>query len=190
MRAGQRPTLLVIVHFTIVEGNIENHCTAYSTHLAHSSDGIWYLAKCVLSSSTLCRKHVSVRWALSFLAANCSGERKLKYSCTRHVMVAIIALTHIYIYMSGLFSICFSDRKLRYQTVWFKTRHMATIFTKTSLAARHCAICIHIYYVCHVLLNLRNGAASKVFSSSCIDEETSSERLSNLLSVTQLVIIR
>lgn len=95
---------------------------------------------------------------------SCKIERKLEYSCTRHVMVAIIALTHIYIYMSGLFSICFSDRKLRYQTVWFKTRHMATVFSKTSLAARHCAICIHTYYVCYVLLNPCNAAVSKVSS--------------------------
>lgn len=52
--------------------------------------------------------------------------------------------TYIYIYMSGLFLIYFSERKLKYWTVWFKTRHMATVFTKTLLAVRYCVICIHM----------------------------------------------
>lgn len=93
-------------------------------------------------------------------------------------MVVIIALTHIYIYTSGLSSICFSDRELKYQTVWFQTRHMATVFTETSLAARHCAICVHMYYVCYVLLNHCNGAVNTLFYSYCIDEETRAQKLS------------
>lgn len=104
------------------------------------------------------------------------SERKLESSCTRHVMAVIIALTHIYIYTSGLFSICFSDRKLKHQAVWFKTRHMATVFTTTLLAARHCAICVHMYYMCHVLLNPCNCAVSKVFYSYCIDDKTEVQR--------------
>lgn len=79
MRAGHRPTPLVIVRFTIVKANIENHCTAYPTHLAHNSDGIRCLAKCVLSSCMLwCWKHVSVSWVLAFLAA------KLRESSSTH----------------------------------------------------------------------------------------------------------
>lgn len=87
-------------------------------------------------------------------------------------MVVIIALTHIYIYMSGLLLIYFSERKLIHSTVWFKTRHMATLFTKTSLAARQCAICIHVYYVYYILLNPCNGSVSKVIYSHWTDEET------------------
>lgn len=154
MRAGQWPTLLGTEHFTVVKGNIEKHYTVYPMHMACSSGRIWYLAKCMLNFSALwCLKHLSVMRALSFLAANCSSERNPEYSHTGYVMVVRIALTHIYIYTSGLFSICFSDRKLKYQTVWFKTRHMATIFTKTSLAARHCATRVPMYYVCYVLFN-------------------------------------
>lgn len=103
-------------------------------------------------------------------------EKKLESLCTRHVMAVITALTHIYIYTSGLFSICFSDRKLKHKAVWFKTRHMATVFTKTLLAARHGAICAHMYYVCCVLLSLCNCAVSKAFYSYCIDEKTKVQR--------------
>lgn len=149
------------------------HCTVHPTHLACSNCGIQDLAKCGLSSSSGGAWSMS-RWG-GALIPGCKlfYERNLESSCTRHVMAIIIAFTHIYICTSGLFSICFSDRKLKHQAVWFKTRHMATVFTTTSLAARRCAICVHMYYVCHVLLNPCNCA---VFYYYFIDDKTEVQR--------------
>lgn len=109
--------------------------------------------------------------SLSFLVANCPGERKLQSSRKGQVMIVITARTHIYVYRSGLFSICFSERKVKYRTVWFKTRHMKTVNTKTSPAARHWAICVHMYCVFYFLLNTCYGSMSELFNSYGIDEE-------------------
>lgn len=70
------------------------------------------------------------------------------------------------------FSQCFSERKLKYWTISFRTRHMATVFTKTSLISQYYAICIHIV-LCKI----------PVMILYFIEEEIKSK--SNLLAATQ-----